>query len=388
MNESLLEPQVLSPQAPTGFVFFSGPKKAADIRQVYNTQDILSCPEKRFSCFDYIPRFRATLFKPLISPEVFLAGINNARIATARYVVVADGNQIIADTIPRTLRMKLRKPGPLPATLSLRVIPAIGRSLAGNCVARIEGVSALLGEANYNYGHWHMDVLSSFGLLQELKIDKKVTLLTSELKSYRRRSLELLGVDFNRVREVPGNTLVGQHVFCDRLIFPSPLSVNYGHVPFWQQHIFDRILKNVLLENGNGQGRFAKRVYIDRTNDIKRRCLNEPELVQRLRELGFKIIVPGNLTYDEQVLTFANADTIVGCMGAGLVNVIFARPGASLIELKPPRHHVTDLWKTYAALAGVNHHSILVPNDGSRTEDDTWRIPDIDAAVEDIRHML
>jgi hypothetical protein len=372
-------------------VYCSGSRQDPNVARIADTEDLLSYPDKPFSRFDYVSQFTATLFKKLISTEVFIAGINGARIVTPRYIVIGEGDRIIGETIPRNprnelIRSLIRRHAPESLRLFAPLVARASSALSGPCHARINGVSALLGQANNNYGHWHMDVLPSLALLQELGIDKRVTLLTSELKSYRRRSLELLSVDFDRVRVIPGETLVNQHVFCERLLFPSPLSVNYGHVPFWQQHVYDRVLKALWRQHGILH-QSPKRIYVDRSNDKKRRCLNEPELTKRLQAIGFQVVRPAELSYDEQVLMFANADVIVGCMGAGLVNVVFARRGAVIIELKPPQHQKTALWKTYATLAGANHHALEF-GDIAIVEHDTWAIPDVNATVNEIQRLI
>lgn len=369
-------------------IFFSGPMRDDLVKDFNDTETFRLCRNEPFSRFPYIAGFKGLLSNPVRSSEVFVAGINGAKIGTERYVVVGKDDRIVGETIPTSIRRQL-KPGQFSDSEAfVQQTRRLEASLDGPRIAHLSGVVALLAQANNNYAHWHMDVLSSLVLLQELNLDTKINLLTSELKSYRRRSLEVLGVDFNRVHQIPSEQLASRHVTCDRLLVPSILAVHYGHIPFWQQRVFDRISSLILREHGNGAGRFAKYLYVDRSNDAKRRCRNEAELIGRLIPLGFKVIDPRDMEYDEEVLTYANADVIVGCMGAGLMNVLFARRGSTLVELKPPKHHKTNLWKTCAELAGCHHHSILYEDDGADPDGDSWGIPDVDATVAEIRRFL
>jgi len=331
---------------------------------------------------------------------LFVAGLSDVRIATNRYVVVDKNAALVAETVPRNARPALiadrlgegvsRKPRQSLATALFRPLAArIRSSLAGPRILSLEEPTAMVGQANNNYGHWHMDVLSSVGLLQTLGLDQQVTLLTSELIPYRRRSLELMGVDLERVREVRPADLEGSHVHCRCLVVPSLMSVNYGHVPPWQQTVYDRIRVALLREAEELTVGFPKKIYVDRSNVSKRKCLNEPELAERLKNHGFTIIEPQRLTYDEQVLAFAKADVIVGCMGAGMMNVVFAQRGASVIEVVPPGYHDRYLWKKFASMAGAHHQGIMVPP--GEVEDDEsgeqWSIPDVDALSAEILRL-
>lgn len=368
-------------------IFMSARGGDPRVRALRDTEQLRSYSAAAFSRLDYLAGFTATLpFGRVHSAEVFIAGVNHAKVTGSRYIVAGENDAILAESIPKKARNALRLGQDVERHHAL--FASVERGFNGPCAEHFDGVCALIAQRNDNYGHWHMDVLSSVVLLQELKLDADVTLLSSELKSYRRKSLELLGINLDRVREIPDSAITDQHISCDRLLFPSLLSVNYGNIPLWQQRVFDRVLQAVLLQYGNDKSRYPRRVYVDRSGDPKRKCLNEADLIARLRDLDFAIFTPKNFSYEEQVLTFANADCIVGCMGAGLVNCGFARRGATVIEIKPPKHHRTNLWKTFATLAGARHHSILTPVDQPVTEDGAWHIPDIDKTVADIRGLM
>jgi Glycosyltransferase 61 len=76
-------------------------------------------------------------------------------------------------------------------------------------------------------------------------------------------------------------------------------------------------------------------LFFSRGEARKRRLLNEPELAAIAGALGFQRFeaVAGN--HAEQVRRFGNADAIVAVHGAGLTNLLFARPGTAVIELFP-----------------------------------------------------
>ena len=53
-----------------------------------------------------------------------------------------------------------------------------------------------------------------------------------------------------------------------------------------------------------------------------------------LKEIGFKTIVLSNLTFNEQIRVFQNAEAIIGLHGAGFANLIFSKVGTKVIELQ------------------------------------------------------
>jgi capsular polysaccharide biosynthesis protein len=75
------------------------------------------------------------------------------------------------------------------------------------------------------------------------------------------------------------------------------------------------------------------RIYVSRRDTPKRRLVNEEELFSELRKLGFSRIVPGEMSVPEQVSAFSNASVIVGPHGAGLTNIMFSPPDATIVEI-------------------------------------------------------
>ena len=80
--------------------------------------------------------------------------------------------------------------------------------------------------------------------------------------------------------------------------------------------------------------------------DVKlRRLLNEPELAAIAARHGFQRFEAVSGNHPEQVRRFGNADVIVAVHGAGLANLLFARPATTVIELFPANFvKSTYLW--------------------------------------------
>ena len=84
---------------------------------------------------------------------------------------------------------------------------------------------------------------------------------------------------------------------------------------------------------------FQKKIYIARSDSISnikdlRSVTNEEKVKQFLLQDGFKIVKLGDLHFKDQVLTFNNADVIVGLHGAGFANLAFCKSNTKIIELR------------------------------------------------------
>ena len=76
------------------------------------------------------------------------------------------------------------------------------------------------------------------------------------------------------------------------------------------------------------------KVYISRGKARCRKIINEEEVVPLLQELGFQALFFEDYAFEEQVKIMLNARYLVSNHGAGLTNMLFLRPGSSVLELR------------------------------------------------------
>jgi capsular polysaccharide biosynthesis protein len=79
----------------------------------------------------------------------------------------------------------------------------------------------------------------------------------------------------------------------------------------------------------------VKRLYISRKKANRRRIENESVLTDYLKMKGFEVICFEDYSIIEQAFLANNAEYIVSMHGAGLTNVLFMSPGASVLEITP-----------------------------------------------------
>ena len=338
------------------------------IREVHQANQLSNVRGGQTWYYNYLPKTSSS--PSLSAPAVGLHAIDQARIATVSYLVADVRDDILFASAPRNLR-KAAGHGPRAANSALASREAlINKSLEGPCLSEVKGLALLAAQRNENYGHWHMDVIPSLHLAQELGLLQDLRVIAPELHPYRRQSLHLMGVRDEQIIEVKSASLYAAHVNVETLLFPSFLSVHYGQVSPWQANAYRRLLLQASRSGFAkvGQGKIP-RVYIDRTGASKRRCSNESELIEGLKSNGFVAVKPENMSYAEQIEVFSSADVICGMMGAALVNLVFAKPHCRVIEIRPPGFSYNSLWHAYARILGIPFTAI------TGRDDETGDIP-------------
>ncbi len=101
----------------------------------------------------------------------------------------------------------------------------------------------------------------------------------------------------------------------------------------------------------------GRRLFVSRSDAPKRRVANESELLDVLRPFGFERVVPGELSFEEQVEAFRSASVLVGPHGAGLANIIFSQPGTGLLELQH-QDVERNFYRGVAEVAGLRHAEV------------------------------
>jgi len=94
-----------------------------------------------------------------------------------------------------------------------------------------------------------------------------------------------------------------------------------------------RFLQENLFQPGEPVA--GKRLFVMRGEVSGRRELNLPEVKEALEPLGFEFVTTQGMTMQQEADLFGNADMIVAVHGAALHNLLFARPGTTVIEIFP-----------------------------------------------------
>lgn len=181
--------------------------------------------------------------------------------------------------------------------------------------AIIDGPAIALG-GSINYYHWIADFLPRLiAILAEPRLDGVPILISAPRTSFQTWWLDTLGVDPDRIVDVPYPGSVRSR----ELIVPI--------VPFCE--------RMALLEPYRARKAGDKRLFVIRT-DGHRRMHGMDEIASLLASRGFVAVDPGRLPPGEQIALFNQAGHVVGPHGAGLVNAAFSAEAVPLIEISHP----------------------------------------------------
>ncbi len=234
--------------------------------------------------------------------------------------IVIAGGAVVADTLQQTAP-------------ELNAYRDLGNAVALPDAATIIDLPgtwlSLLGGNFGNYYHWTLEGIGRLAPVPaEVLAAHDAVLVPQQLDSVGQDGLARIGlVQGRRIEPVaPAATYR-----VERLTVPwSVTGFHLPHpclVPFFARMRGDP-------ESGN----LPRRIYIDRRAADRRpgahRCLrNEDAVVAALAQFGFVAIRLEGMPLAAQIALFAGAEAIVAPHGAGLANLVFARPGTVVVEL-------------------------------------------------------
>jgi hypothetical protein len=202
-----------------------------------------------------------------------------------------------------------------------------------------------------NYAHWLTDHITLLDVYVEYfqPLGIKIV-LPDNLTEFAKASVRLMGIHQSDVLTAGGKALL----FRD-LRFANSFSFN--EIPKRFSQAVDRLIggcgEETVGQNTKKRAE-SRRLFISRRDATSRPFLNAQELEETMAGLGYEIVVTGHMSLKEQIVCFSKADIIVGAHGAGLINAIFCRPGATLIEIFPEYMVQPHFW-TAASLRGLNY---------------------------------
>ena len=133
------------------------------------------------------------------------------------------------------------------------------------------------------------------------------------------------------------------HLIPDETVCFCPRNNNWEWSRF-ERATAQRFAAGFRAHYGNQDERHGPKLYISRAGVKLRGLRNGDELERALAERGFEIFVANGDNHPEQIARFASARQIVSIHGAGLTNLIFARPGAQVVEIFPSNFVKSPYW--------------------------------------------
>ncbi len=138
----------------------------------------------------------------------------------------------------------------------------------------------------------------------------------------------------------------------ERLIAPPPANA--------RDYIFSepaRFVAGRLAQLTGARYTHRTRLFVSRADIPVRNLVNEAELAEALRRLGFLIVCPGDFSFRAQLELFASAEIIVGAHGQGLTPIIAASGCRMLMEFEAAGWGTTA-YRAVSAILGIEYRKL------------------------------
>jgi hypothetical protein len=182
--------------------------------------------------------------------------------------------------------------------------------------------------------HWMVDSMPQVLSLERYMQGRPLTLLmSSDVGPVERESLQcILPANFT-VEYVDQN----EWLEVDNFVLPSHVSSRCnGFLPSeYYEYIRSRTLKSLgIVPPAKPTGRY----YLSRAAATHRRVLNEPALIELLKEFGFESVLLEKLTFRQQVELFSGAEAVVSPHSAALGSIMYGDDDLKLCVFYPEAH--------------------------------------------------
>lgn len=230
----------------------------------------------------------------------------------------------------------------------------IQKKISGKVLSLVQGASAI-----NNYGHWMMDIIPKI-CIAELHKDLNsydAIYLPNFNKSFQIDSLKYFNLDFTKF--INGSNI--RHIFADKFIIPEH--------PYWEINKYQmetvanvdkeivEVIRSKFLKNIK-PNKF-KKLFIDRSdsNFFHNQIENYDEVWDFLKKKNFLKLKLSNLSFEDQIKYFYNAEVIVGGHGAGLCNILFCNKGTLLVELANTINKC-NMFRNISTINSMSHFKI------------------------------
>ncbi|WP_324689889.1 glycosyltransferase family 61 protein [Cobetia sp. D5] len=177
------------------------------------------------------------------------------------------------------------------------------------------------------YSHWLLDLLPKIKAVTEagydIGCDFDRIIVNFYGSRFKRESFKLLGIDDSIVSDYTN------HLKCftaEDIVSVTPCR-RALYTPQWVSDFVRSLFYTPQALN------FSSKIYISRSKGNARRILNEAQLIEHIKELGYKTYYCEDHSISETAAIMRNATHVIAPHGAGLANIVFSEPGTQVTEL-------------------------------------------------------
>lgn len=257
--------------------------------------------------------------------------LNNVELSCADKLLVYDNDLIIKEYLGsdfhamgmRWLRKSWRM-GKLTLTRE--------KAFSGECVNHDMAIDFSTESGDTNVYHWIARALPKLKLVRTLP--SNIPLVFSyQPNSFQKECLQFFGIK-NPLLILDCNKIAK---FKSLVLIEGPWAV--GNLPQTDWLVQEALSRLPAVSAQSGSPPKARRIFIYRDKAARRRMVNQSQVMQFLENQGFQPYAIEEFSFAECVALFNGADEIVFEHGASGIWMMFAKPGAKVLEILPERNH-------------------------------------------------
>jgi capsular polysaccharide biosynthesis protein len=179
----------------------------------------------------------------------------------------------------------------------------------------------------FNYGHWLLEMFPKiFPIIEHIKSgDVKIGLPEVHKSKFIEDILSCANVPRSAIYWLPDKP-----VQLKKALYVSPISMSLPSEYFspWMAAVLNQFCSPIVA--GSHQ-----KIFVSRKDATARSLLNEDEIYEVLKPLGYMRFKAGEMSFSDQVAVFKGASHIIGVYGASLSNIVFSEPGTTVLNICP-----------------------------------------------------
>ena len=229
---------------------------------------------------------------------------------------------------------------------------------------------------NNNY-HWFFDCLPRLYFVLQTVQEPVRIILRRDLPAYQLQTLQFILADYPQAEVV----YIGKYEKWEMEAFILPSFVSNAQSGFLPQPVSAWLRRKIWNGYAVQPSGRKRRIYISRAKANTRRLLNEAELLPILTKYGFEVIRAEELTYQQQVQLFFEAEAVVAPHGAGLTNLLFSEQ-CKVLEFHPANQVKTHYFLLCKGLGF--EYSAVVGSVGDKLENYTVDVQEVEKWLEKV----
>ena len=209
--------------------------------------------------------------------------------------------------------------------------------------------SILIGNASWQgYYHWLIQCVTSLVAFEKLGVNiSRCQVYGPPLNNWMRDILEIVGV--NNYHELETNKVsVLSDVYFNNVLWSSFAFSQNGFLLEW--------FRNKIGIDSDNKG--TRKIYISRADTNRRSLTNEGEVIQHLKAQNFEILVCSELSVQEQMKIFSEAELVVAPHGGALSNIVFCNNNVTIVELFQ-ENYLNRCFKAIAEALNLSYYALV-----------------------------